>query len=889
MELKPFQKRVIEDLTFFLKRRAKTNAATAYKDVWKERYNVDISDPRFSFDPYESKPGIPFSACIKVPTGGGKTFVGINAIKPILEYVPSEAPRAVVWLVPSDTILTQTLDRFKNTEEAYHQKFRQLFGNVAFYGKEELLSGTGFNWAAVKNQVSVCVLSYDSFKSNKKDGLRATRENSQLQEISRLSEATGAGRKVEGVDDTALLQVLNNLNPAVVVDESHHAKTPLSWEMLCNFNPRFVLELTATPKKGSNIISCANALELKKEHLIKLPVILYNLPSSAELLATAVSLRQQLLRLAENTPTQQKRVKPIVLFQAQPKIGAESETTDKLKDKLKSLGIPEDEIAIQTAKTKDLEKVDLSDPNEKVNYVITVNALKEGWDCPNAYILASVANKNSKVDVEQILGRVLRQPNAVEHPAPALNLAYVLTSSNDFQSTIQGVINGLTKAGFSRNDYHAEDLTKSEPSVPPADVNQPTKQTEIELKTKVPSPEESSDESKKTDEDGSEDALNVTLEEFKAAGGKSSDIATKAIQDGAAAQKAIKKTIETQGDDTAGLTAEVCDNMKSYYVRKEFEADVRDLTLPTIGVKEFGGLFGDTVEPLSEAHLMKGFVLANKDASITLDQSQLELVAIDATEEGTASWKGESQNRQLQALLKSNLTLEAKREEAVRLVIKACDQTFDCISTTDLREYVKRVVSGLDSWQLQYLLDDHVPVFITLLRRKITGLTKQYRQEQFDMMSRTRQLVPIETYKMPEYFEGIDWNENAAKSLYYGEEPGNSLEQELVRNLTGIDNVVWWHRNPYGKKCFYINGPVKNHYPDFIVRVRSGKIIMIETKGDQLGGFSDTLYKQRVGEVWEKTVGDKFSYYMVFLDGNNKAQSPNVLSMQEIVETLQTI
>lgn len=244
MELKPFQKRVIEDLTFFLKRRAKTNAATAYKDVWKERYNVDISDPRFSFDPYESKPGIPFSACIKVPTGGGKTFVGINAIKPILEYVPSEAPRAVVWLVPSDTILTQTLDRFKNTEEAYHQKFRQLFGNVAFYGKEELLSGTGFNWAAVKNQVSVCVLSYDSFKSNKKDGLRATRENSQLQEISRLSEATGAGRKVEGVDDTALLQVLNNLNPAVVVDESHHAKTPLSWEMLCNFNPRFVLELT---------------------------------------------------------------------------------------------------------------------------------------------------------------------------------------------------------------------------------------------------------------------------------------------------------------------------------------------------------------------------------------------------------------------------------------------------------------------------------------------------------------------------------------------------------------------------------------------------------------------------------------------------------------------
>lgn len=61
----------------------------------------------------------------------------------------------------------------------------------------------------------------------------------------------------------------------------------------------------------------------------------------------------------------------------------------------------------------------------EVRYIITVNALKEGWDCPFAYILATLANKTSRVDVEQILGRILRQPYTTQHQNPLLNLSYV--------------------------------------------------------------------------------------------------------------------------------------------------------------------------------------------------------------------------------------------------------------------------------------------------------------------------------------------------------------------------------------------------------------------------------------------------------------------------------
>ena len=227
---------------------------------------------------------------------------------------------------------------------------------------------------------------------------------------------TTAGGSTRISPDTALIQVLRQLSPVVVVDESHNAGSDLSVEMLNNLNPSFVLDLTATPRQNSNILSYVDAQELKKENMVKLPVIVFNRTSLQSVIQDVIQLRGS---IEQQALVEEKAggayIRPIVLFQAQPRTGENSETYDKIKTKLVDMGIKAEEIAIKTAAVDELDKTDLLSRDCPIRYIITVNVLKEGWDCPFAYILASLANKTSKVDVEQIVGRILRQPYAKQY------------------------------------------------------------------------------------------------------------------------------------------------------------------------------------------------------------------------------------------------------------------------------------------------------------------------------------------------------------------------------------------------------------------------------------------------------------------------------------------
>ena len=187
-------------------------------------------------------------------------------------------------------------------------------------------------------------------------------------------------------------------------------------------------------------------MELKQENMVKLPVFLCNFVNVASVIENAISLQNRLEAIAKN---ENANLRPIVLFQAQSGANEDAHTFEKLKNKLVNIGIKKEQIAIKTAKINELDKIDLLDKDCKIRYIITINALKEGWDCPYAYILASIANKNSTADVEQLIGRVLRQPNARKYTNQELNVSYVLTCSNDFERTAKSVIAGLNGAGFS--------------------------------------------------------------------------------------------------------------------------------------------------------------------------------------------------------------------------------------------------------------------------------------------------------------------------------------------------------------------------------------------------------------------------------------------------------
>ena len=152
--------------------------------------------------------------------------------------------------MPSDAILTQTVKALKDPRHPYRQKIDVDFGGrVEVYTKQELLNGQNFNPTSVTEQLSIMVLSYDSFRGRGKEGLKAYQENSNLAAFAKVLGTPE--NPIEKADETALFQVINQLNPLVIVDESHHARSELSIEMLANFNPCFVLDLTATPRSAA--------------------------------------------------------------------------------------------------------------------------------------------------------------------------------------------------------------------------------------------------------------------------------------------------------------------------------------------------------------------------------------------------------------------------------------------------------------------------------------------------------------------------------------------------------------------------------------------------------------------------------------------------------------
>jgi type III restriction enzyme len=95
-------------------------------------------------------------------------------------------------------------------------------------------------------------------------------------------------------EDISLMRVIQALNPVLIVDESHNAESDLSVEMLKNLNPCFILDLTATPRKNSNIISFVDAMALKKENMVKLPVIVYNHQDKTEVINSALTITTQI-------------------------------------------------------------------------------------------------------------------------------------------------------------------------------------------------------------------------------------------------------------------------------------------------------------------------------------------------------------------------------------------------------------------------------------------------------------------------------------------------------------------------------------------------------------------------------------------------------------------
>ncbi len=405
--------------------------------------------------------GVPY-VCLRLPTGGGKTLLAAESIGEIGRSLLGTDRPVCLWITPSTTIRDQTLRALLRPTHPYRLALEDSLACEAEVATlEEALTKPSL--VRSKETALVLVTTIQSYRLREKPGgeeladtRRIYRDNGYLQEaFQKLPAEVRAGLACDenGLVNLSLANALRLRRPIVIIDEAHNARTPTSFESLARFGPKFVLELTATPEHrhdpqhptdprfASNVLYAVSALELKNEGMIKLPVDLENRRDWLEVLAATVQRRNELETIADSASRDGEETlpfyRPIALIQAQKDIKTkECHTVEKVKAALiEQLGVRPEYVRICTGTIDEIGDEDLLRGECQVRYIVTVDKLREGWDCPLAWVLGSIGNAATPTAVEQLIGRILRMPDARPTRVPALDRAYAFVLSDDVVRT----------------------------------------------------------------------------------------------------------------------------------------------------------------------------------------------------------------------------------------------------------------------------------------------------------------------------------------------------------------------------------------------------------------------------------------------------------------------
>ena len=483
LPLKEYQERTLETLTaYYQKCLQYDNANTAFYDLTQRPYAF-----------VEGLPGMPY-VCLRLPTGGGKTFVACHAVSiTASELLKTESP-IVLWLTPSNAIRDQTLNALKNPNHPYRDAFKSAGRNVEV---REIREALYLQPHILNTRTTIIVSTMQAFRVEDTEGRKVYEPSGALMgHFTHLADETlsDVERDESGKPVYSLANLLCIKRPLVIVDEAHNARTPLSFETLARFNPSAIIEFTATPDtttNPSNVLYTVSAAELQAEDMIKMPIQLETTPDWKPLLTAAIVQRDALETEAQKEgETTGEYIRPIMLIQAQARSRTRETLTVEVVEKclLEEHRIPKEQIARATGEDKELDNVDLNDPECQIRYVITVQALREGWDCPFAYVLCSVAEMRSSTAVEQILGRVMRLPKAQRKKQDALNSAYAFVASQNFYDAASALADGLVQNGFEKQaaaelirptDENQEDLPLFGDGTPPSGEPAPAQRGDV--------------------------------------------------------------------------------------------------------------------------------------------------------------------------------------------------------------------------------------------------------------------------------------------------------------------------------------------------------------------------------------------------------------------------
>jgi len=859
--LKTYQAAALDSLRAYLDAARAVGAKPAFEGTDKP----GVRTPR-PYRPLQGLEKVPY-VCLRLPTGGGKTLLSAHTVKIAADtYLEREFP-LVLWLVPSNVIRAQTLETLKKPGNPNHEALR-----AAFDGRFRAFDIADFALitpADLQSQACVIVATMQTLRVGNTEGRKVYAHNENLEpHFTTLATSDGLERIEEGDAKGQIKFSFRNLlalnRPLVIVDEAHNNTSALSYEVLQRVNAACVVEFTATPAGDSNILHNVSATELKAEAMIKLPIRLSEHRSWEEAARDAIQTRKRLEDVAKDDADY---IRPIILFQAEEK-GREVTKEVLLKHLTEQEEIPRDKIAVVTGDQKELDGINLFARDCPIDFVVTVEALKEGWDCSFAYVFCSVATVNSKKDVEQLLGRVLRMPYATKRTQADLNRAYAHVSRASWPNAVNQLHDRLVDMGFEQGEAEAF----VEPLQPRLDLqggaaaglfSAAPPPTVLELEEDL-SGLELSDEEK----------ASVTIERTEAG--------SRLILSGA-----LTGTI---GPRLAGAARAATLRAKlENAVRSHSAVWAQHLAPSQRGVSfsapQLCFLFDGAME-LAEREVFldaKGWKLTDHSAELSEDEFRL-------TESGGVQWE---------------VDLNAAGKITERTVGQAEQYDLDLVDTGwtqgQLRQWLERKARQPDITQpvmlefvrraLAHLIEKRGLPLTALVRwkfplMKALGLRIErcrreasaagYQESLFGPEAVVETSFDYAFAFTPDGY-GPHWSYAGhpyqfGKHFYpaVGELNNKGEEYECAKALDRTTKVKHWVRN-LERRGLWLPLADGKFYPDFVAELTDGRILIVEHKGEVYASNDDSKEKRSIGELWEAKSGGRALFLMTVVEKGRPA------------------
>jgi type III restriction enzyme len=842
MILKNYQQKALDKLTLFCKEYSKTGEieksfifATNNESI--QYYNVpDFYCPKI---------------CFRIPTGGGKTLLGAYSIPLITKYALQNDTACIFWLAHTDAIVEQTIKSFKNKQHPYYKHIENEF-------KEKTINVLTIDEALIKpfdlsTEIPIIIATIQSFSRESESGFRFYNENSIYQDF---------------VDDStevpSLFNAIKKSNPIIIMDEAHNATTELRLENLAKLDPSFILELTATPdteykpaikKFGTNILYSVSASQLKSENMIKLPIMVETLNNWEIVIKDSLVKRQELEDISEKELLETKRyIRPILLFKAENKRG--TVTVDKILTTLQeTYNIKREEIAVHIGSQKELSGIDLSDEKCKIRYIITIEALKEGWDAPFAYVLAAFGDISSSTSIEQLLGRVLRLPYTEKKNSEDLEKAYAFIASDKTNDVINSlkislINNGFEKLEAKQNVCLSNNTNSIADEILPNLFSKPIKVPNFDIR-KVP---------EKYREYINVDTKEETITLIKRVPAK--EVST--------FMKKIKEAVEI--NEIRENLDELIKEDESYIVK----SILKDLSLPKLLIKINNNLieFDKSIilEELNwnEKDILNNAKLSEDDFSTNI-RKKLATLDINESQKIQINWLNNVKDNLFSA---SGIVMNFTDKHITKLVLDNLNtKNLKNIKARNLATYVNLIVLDLHKRRGYDYIDLKANLYLLIesISEKIKDTEKEIIKSKFDNLILDDSLWATSEDKLKIFskdnYPAIpdERSEQFQKHYYKIVDKLNDEEFEFADYIDSLDEIEYWIRNidKEPSTSFWLQTSEDKFYPDFILWLKNGAVLVVEYKGKQYKGSDDTTEKEDIGKVWGNQ-NENCGFEMVF-------------------------